>query len=148
MVSPSLQSLSDLCGIRVAYLMWTRRDVTKKCLKEVLFDELVDFVLDDVGRLPLPEQLKSRIFKHVKPSGKHLLSLLNLWFSNQLPENSQKWLTSDMLSECLILNADGLINPRKTAEKLLSNRMLHDVSAFRLACINFLEKEVLKLWIL
>ncbi|GBO14932.1 hypothetical protein AVEN_267773-1 [Araneus ventricosus] len=148
MVSPSLQSLSDLCGIRVAYLMWTRRDVAKKCLKEVLFDELVDFVLHDVESLPLPEQLKSRIFKHVKPAGKHLLSLLSLWLSNKLPENSQKWLTSDMLSECLVMNADGLINQRKTAEKLLSSTMLHDVSAFRFACINFLEKEVLELWIL
>ncbi|GBN01865.1 hypothetical protein AVEN_264158-1 [Araneus ventricosus] len=116
MVSPSLQSLSELCGIRVAYLMLTRRDVTKKCLKEVLFDELVDFVLDDVGRLPLPEQLKSRIFKHVKPAGKHLLSLLNLWFSNQLPENSQKWLTSDMLSECLIPGVGNLL--KRKSQKL------------------------------
>ncbi|GBM20809.1 hypothetical protein AVEN_108258-1 [Araneus ventricosus] len=148
MASPLLQSLLDSCCIRIAYLMWTRRDVTKKCKKEVLFDELVDFVLDDVESLPLPKQLKSRILKHVKPVGKHLLSLVNLWLANKLPENSQKWLTSDMLSECLILKADGLINQRKTAEKLLSSRMLHYVFAFRLACMNFLEKEVLKLWIL
>ncbi|GBN47910.1 hypothetical protein AVEN_216808-1, partial [Araneus ventricosus] len=147
MVYLSLQSLFDLCGIRIAYLMWTCRDVTKRGLKEILFDELVSVVSSDVQSLPLPEKTKARILKHVRPAGSHLLSLLSLWLFMQ-PENSQKCLTGEMLFECLILNADGLINQRKTAEKILSSRILDNVFAFRLACINFLEKEVLKLWIL
>ncbi|GBM95591.1 hypothetical protein AVEN_207051-1 [Araneus ventricosus] len=172
MLFPSLQSLLDLCAIRIAYLMWTRRDVVKKCSKEGIFDEcsaveLADMqrlplpkcpkeelfdefegvVLADVQSLPLPKQVKSRILNNVKPAGKRLLSFLNLWLSKTQPENSQEWLTDEMLFECLILNADGLINQRRTAEKILSRRMLHNVLAFRLACVNFLENEVLKLWI-
>ncbi|GBO01269.1 hypothetical protein AVEN_24729-1 [Araneus ventricosus] len=151
MVSFPLQSLLDLCCIRIAYLMWTRRDLTKKCSIVKLFDQLVDVVLADVQTLPLPEQLKSRIFYIVMPAGKRLLRLLDLWLSKTEPRNSQKWITGEMLFECLILNADGLINERKTAEKILSSRTVFKYSvvfAFRLACVNFLEMEVLKLWIL
>ncbi|GBN90140.1 hypothetical protein AVEN_161901-1 [Araneus ventricosus] len=151
MLSPPLQSLLDLCSIRIAYLMWTRRDVTKYRLEEILFDESADIVLEEAKSLPLSEQLKSRILYNVKPAGKRLLRFVDLWLRKTQPENSRKWLTGDMLYECLILNADGLISQRKTAEKILSSRMLvkkSAVFAFRLACVNFLEKEVLKLWIL
>ncbi|CAL1274936.1 unnamed protein product, partial [Larinioides sclopetarius] len=143
---PSLQSLVELSAIRIAYLMWTRRDVVKKCSEEELFDELEKVVLADVKSLPLPEQLKSRILTNVKPVGKRLISFLNLWFSKTHLENSQKWLTDEMFFECLILNADGLINHRKTAERILSCKILNNVLAFRIACVNFLENEVLKLW--
>ncbi|GBM30877.1 hypothetical protein AVEN_261964-1 [Araneus ventricosus] len=146
MVSLCLPSLFDLCGIRVAYLMWARHDVTKRCSKEVLFEELVDIVLANVQNSPLTEQAKSCLLKHLKPAGKHLLSLMSLWLSKAQPEGSQKWLTGEILFDCLVLNADGLINQRKTAEKLLGSKLLNDVFAFRLACINFLEREVLKLW--
>ncbi|GBL68969.1 hypothetical protein AVEN_176096-1 [Araneus ventricosus] len=150
MLSPPLQSLLDLCSIRIAYLMWTRRDVTKYRLQEICFDESADIVLDDVESLPLPAQLKSRISYNVKPAGKRLLRFVDLLRRKTQHENSKKWLTSDVLYECLILNADGLINQRKTADKILSSRILFKYSAlfaFRLACVNFLEKEVLKLWI-
>ncbi|GBM30871.1 hypothetical protein AVEN_261960-1 [Araneus ventricosus] len=146
MVYPSLPSLLNLCGTRIAYLMWTRHGLFKWCSKEDLFENYVDIVLDDVQSLPVPETMKPLILKYVKPAGKHLISFLDLWFSKTQSHNSQKWLTEEMLIECLILNADGLINYRKTAKELLSSRMLHNVFAFRLACINFLEKEVLKLW--
>ncbi|GBM30870.1 hypothetical protein AVEN_261959-1 [Araneus ventricosus] len=146
MVFPSLPSLLNFCSIRIAYLMWTRHDLSKRCSKEELFEDYVDIVLADIQSLPVPETMKQLILKHVKPAGKHLLSFLSLWFSKTQSHNSQKWLTEEMLIECLILNADGLINQRKTAEKLLRSSMLHNVFAFRFACINFLEKEVLKLW--
>ncbi|CAL1294482.1 unnamed protein product [Larinioides sclopetarius] len=152
MLYPFTYSLLDLCSIRIAYLMWTRQNVTKKGFKEEIFDELVDFVLADVRKLPLPFQLKSRILHNVKPAGKRLLRFLDLWRQKTQPRYyRENGLTGEMLFYCLILNADGMINLRKTAEKILSSRMLFKYSplfAFRLACVNFLEKEVLMLWIL
>ncbi|GBO14311.1 hypothetical protein AVEN_30114-1 [Araneus ventricosus] len=88
MVSFSLQSLLDLCSVRIAYLMWTRQDLTKKFSIEELFDQLVDLVLADVQKLPLPKQVKSRILQIVKPAGKRLLCLMNFWLSKTQPENS------------------------------------------------------------
>ncbi|CAL1294477.1 unnamed protein product [Larinioides sclopetarius] len=115
-------ALSDnLCSIRIAYLMWTRQNVTKKGLEETVFDELVDFVLADLRKLPLPFQLKSRILHNVKPVGKRLLRFLDLWRQKTQPRNyRENRLTGEMLFYCLIVNADGMINLRKRPRRKFS----------------------------
>ncbi|GBN61929.1 hypothetical protein AVEN_245569-2 [Araneus ventricosus] len=146
MVRPSLPSLLDLCSIRVAYLMWTRHEVIEACRSLDDWNNLKDVVFAEVQSISLPEKLKSLVLKILKPVGWHLRIFVSLLLSKTQPVNSVDWLTEDMLTQCLILNGDGLINHRKTAEKILSSRMLPDVFAFRLACVNFLQVEVLKLW--
>ncbi|GBM47778.1 hypothetical protein AVEN_260065-1 [Araneus ventricosus] len=146
MVCLSVPSLLDLCSIRIAYSMWTRHEVIGSYLSMGEWNRLEDVVLAKVQSLPVPEELKSLVRKILKLAGQHLCILLNLWLPRTWPRNSINCLTENMLFECLTLKGSGLIDHRKTAEKILSSRMLPSVPAFRLACVTFLEVEVLKLW--
>ncbi|KAF8787801.1 uncharacterized protein LOC129973044 [Argiope bruennichi] len=146
MLCLSVQSLSNLSGAHVAYLMWTRHDVTKGGSSEKLFKKLIDAVLADVQSLPVPEQSKSVVSMQAKPAGMHLLYFMKFLLSKTQLEHSPKWLTGEMLFNCLVLNGDGLINHSKTIEKLIDSGLLDNVTAFRLACTNFQEMEIVKLW--
>ncbi|KAF8787802.1 hypothetical protein HNY73_009364 [Argiope bruennichi] len=146
MVIPSLQPLCELSAVHIAYLMWCRHDLITESYKRVLSDELVGVVLSEVQSLNLPKRVKPFISYNVKPVGRRLLVLLTLWLRKTKPNDSGNHLTMDMFYECLEVNADGLINYSKTAEKMLHSGTLDSTVAFRLASINYLEAEVLKLW--
>ncbi|KAF8787800.1 uncharacterized protein LOC129972119 [Argiope bruennichi] len=146
MISTNIPSLFNMCATSIVYRLWTHQDIYENWHEEDHWQQLEKKVEQDVKEFiePLPELIQSLVLPLVKPAGRHYFSFLSIWFK-KIGAN-EKWLKKGMLSSCLTLYPVGIINQRKTARKFLGSQSLHKVIAFRLACINFLEVEVLRLW--
>ncbi|WP_353274478.1 hypothetical protein [Wolbachia endosymbiont (group A) of Ennomos erosarius] len=142
-------SLERMTLVKIATMLWNQDD-TRALTARFYFRSLIlserqkewqeieDKVIEKVPELLLPEPLNKKVLNFIKPIGLEILK-----WREYHDQNS--YLGIDLPNE-LYWTPQGTVDKKKTAEVLIKDESLDITRRYRLACIYYLEDDILQLW--